>query len=70
MNIGQPDIESPQIFLDKVKEFNLKTIAYEKSDGYQPLKDSWLKYYFRLGLTVNDDELLVESTPPPPLSIL
>ncbi len=61
LNIGQPDIASPQIFLDKVKEFNQKTIAYEKSDGYQPLKDSIRKYYAKIGLAIEDSDLLVTS---------
>ncbi len=33
LNIGQPDIKSPEIFLKKVKEFNEETVAYEKSEG-------------------------------------
>jgi aspartate aminotransferase len=61
LNIGQPDIASPKIFLDKVKEFNLKTIAYEKSDGYQPLKDSIRKYYVKMGSPIDDQDLLVTS---------
>ncbi len=50
LNIGQPDIESPKIFLQKVKEFNEKVVAYEKSDGNELFKQSLWQYYRRLGL--------------------
>ncbi|OIN88149.1 aspartate aminotransferase [Candidatus Beckwithbacteria bacterium CG1_02_47_37] len=59
LNIGQPDIASPQIFLDKVKEFNQKTVAYEKSDGSEELKSSLLKYYRGLGISLTTEDLLV-----------
>lgn len=59
LNIGQPDIESPEIFLKKVKAFNQKTVAYEKSDGNEDLKHSLLQYYRRLGLSLQSEDLLV-----------
>ncbi len=59
LNIGQPDIASPEIFLKKVKEFDQKTIVYEKSDGSEPLKRSLLKYYRGLGISLKTEELLV-----------
>ncbi|MCX6816531.1 MAG: pyridoxal phosphate-dependent aminotransferase [Candidatus Beckwithbacteria bacterium] len=61
LNIGQPDIESPEIFLQKVKEFNQKTVAYEKSDGSEALKLSLVKYYQKLGLEIKDEDLVVTS---------
>jgi len=59
LNSGQPDIKSPAIFLRKVKDVSLKTVAYEKSDGHQPLKDSLLKYYRKTGIKFADRDLMV-----------
>lgn len=59
LNIGQPDIPSPRIFLDKVRQFNQATVAYEKSDGTAELKASQIKYYRRLGVKLNDQDLVI-----------
>lgn len=61
LNIGQPDIASPAIFLKKIKEFDQTTVAYEKSDGSAALKQSQRKYYRRLGIELSDRDLLITS---------
>lgn len=61
LNIGQPDIESPKIFLQKVKEFNEKVVVYEKSDGSELFKQSLWQYYRRLGLQIKTDDIIVTS---------
>ena len=33
LNIGQPDIKTPQIALDAVKNNKLKTLSYARSEG-------------------------------------
>ncbi|MDZ4229248.1 MAG: pyridoxal phosphate-dependent aminotransferase, partial [Patescibacteria group bacterium] len=58
LNIGQPDIASPDIFLTKVKEFDQKVIAYENSDGTDAFKLSLLKYYQQFNLPVNLDDIV------------
>jgi len=59
LNIGQPDIESPKVFLKKVREFNQKVIGYEKSDGAEALKDSLVRYYRKLNLNINREDMVV-----------
>ena len=59
LNIGQPDIASPEIFLKKIKEYNQKTVVYEKSDGTDAFKQSLLTYYHRLKLEVNLEDIVV-----------
>ncbi|MDZ4229079.1 MAG: pyridoxal phosphate-dependent aminotransferase, partial [Patescibacteria group bacterium] len=58
LNIGQPDIASPDIFLTKVKEFDQKVVAYENSDGTDAFKLSLLKYYQQFNLPVNLDDIV------------
>ena len=53
LNIGQPDIASPEIFLKKIKEFNEPVVFYERSDGTEAFKQSLLHYYRRLNLNVD-----------------
>lgn len=59
LNIGQPDIASPRIFLDKVKEFNQTTVVYERSDGTVEFKQSLVDYYQKLGLNIVADDIVV-----------
>ena len=59
LNIGQPDIASPKLFLDGVKKFSDKIVAYEKSDGNEDLKQSLIKYHRRLGVKFVSSDLVV-----------
>ena len=52
LNIGQPDIESPQEALDAVKNNNLKVVAYAKSGGNDSLREGLARYYQRIGINV------------------
>lgn len=58
LNIGQPDIASPEIFLKKIKEFNEPVVFYERSDGTEGFKQSLLHYYRRLNLSVELAEIV------------
>ena len=59
LNIGQPDIKSPALFLKGIKQFNQPVVAYEKSDGNEDLKQSLIKYHRRLGVKFMSSDLVV-----------
>ena len=44
LNIGQPDIESPQEFFDGLHLFNQRVVAYDQSQGNENLCAAWSKY--------------------------
>ena len=52
LNIGQPDIESPQEALDAVKNNQLKDVAYAKSGGNDSLREGVARYYQGIGINV------------------
>ena len=52
LNIGQPDIESPQEALDAVKNNHLKVVAYAKSGGNDSLREGVARYYQGIGINV------------------
>ena len=58
LNIGQPDIASPEIFLKKIKEFNEPVVFYERSDGTEGFKNSLFNYYRRLNLSVKLEDIV------------
>jgi len=58
LNIGQPDIESPKIFLKKLKSYKEKTIAYDQSGGNENFKKSLCHYYQSTGIKIGPQEMI------------
>jgi aspartate aminotransferase len=58
LNIGQPDIETPQVFFDAVKNFGEKVLAYAPSPGVETYLEAARDYYTGLGYPVTCDEIL------------
>lgn len=52
LNIGQPDIESPEEALNAVKSNQLKVVEYAKSGGNDSLREGLAKYYQGIGIDV------------------
>ncbi|NMC63311.1 MAG: aminotransferase class I/II-fold pyridoxal phosphate-dependent enzyme, partial [SAR324 cluster bacterium] len=44
LNIGQPDIKSPQEFFEGLQKFSNDVIAYEQSKGNETLCQAWSSY--------------------------
>jgi len=59
INIGQPDIETPMLFFDAVKDFKQKVLSYCDSQGIDPLIKSNIEYYKSIGIDFSEDELLI-----------
>ena len=59
LNIGQPDIETPQVALEAVKNFSSQVVEYSHSAGFESYRKGLASYYQSLGMDVNFDELMV-----------
>lgn len=59
LNIGQPDIESPEAFWKAVSSTSIPTLAYSHSAGIAPLREAVSKDYRSLGIEVNASNVLV-----------
>ena len=59
LNIGQPDIETPKIALDALKNINLKVIEYSHSAGILSFRGKLCKYYEENNIHVTPDEIIV-----------
>ncbi len=59
LNIGQPDIETPQIALNAVKNNKLDYIAYSHSAGIESYRKKLAEYYHRYNIDVDHNEILV-----------
>ena len=58
LNIGQPDIETPEVFFDAVKNFGEKVLAYAPSPGVETYLEATRDYYTGLGYPVTCDDIL------------
>lgn len=59
LNIGQPDIPTPEIALDAVKNITQKVIEYSHSAGNESYRKGLAKYYQSVGIDVDHTEMLI-----------
>lgn len=59
LNIGQPDIKTPQIALDAIKNNNLEVLAYSRSEGSEEYRTKIAAYYSKHNVNVNHDDIIV-----------
>lgn len=59
LNIGQPDIKSPQIAMDAVTLHHLDILAYTRSEGSEGYRKKISAYYHKQNIPVEHDEIIV-----------
>ena len=59
LNIGQPDIETPDTFLNAVKNFDQHVVEYSHSAGIESYRKKLAAYYGKHGIHVNHQQILV-----------
>lgn len=59
LNIGQPDIPTPECGLEAVRNIKRKTLEYSPSQGYIGLRQELAKYYLKYGIEISPDEIIV-----------
>lgn len=59
LNIGQPDIKTPQIALDAVKIHSLDILAYTRSEGSENYRTKIANYYAKNNINVTHNDIIV-----------
>ena len=59
LNIGQPDIETPQLMLDAVRHSDFKILDYGHSAGNESYRRKLVKYYKSVGVDVDYKQILI-----------
>ena len=59
LNIGQPDIETPQAALNAVKENDIKVLSYARSEGSEAYRKKLSKYYRQNNIDVTEKDIIV-----------
>ena len=61
LNIGQPDLPTPQVGLDALKNVNRKILEYSPSQGYLSLREKMVEYYAKYDIKVTADDIIITS---------
>ncbi len=59
LNIGQPDIETPEVALNAVRNYDHKVIEYSHSAGMLSLRERLTDYYKTVNIDLTPDQIIV-----------
>lgn len=58
LNIGQPDIKTPQVALDAVKNNTIEVLSYARSEGSEIYREKLSKYYQKNDIHINANNII------------
>ena len=61
LNIGQPDIKTPDCALEAVRGVQREILEYSPSQGYKSLRTKLVSYYAEYGIDLSPDEIIITS---------
>lgn len=70
LNIGQPDIKTPEMYFDAVHEFHKPTLAYAPSPGLPVMVKAVQDYYEKIGVGLKEEDILITTGGSEALQIL
>ena len=59
LNIGQPDIKTPELALDAIHNFSNKVVEYSHSAGFESYRKGLASYYQNLAIDVDYNDVMV-----------
>ncbi|MGJ8760247.1 MULTISPECIES: pyridoxal phosphate-dependent aminotransferase [unclassified Polaribacter] len=59
LNIGQPDIKTPQVALDAVKNNTITTLSYARSEGSEEYRNKLVSYYKKHQVNVTANNIVI-----------
>ena len=59
LNIGQPDIKTPECALEAVRKLDRSILEYSPSQGYAGLRTKMVSYYASYGIDLSPDEIII-----------
>lgn len=59
LNIGQPDIETPEVALNAIKNLDLKVLEYSHSAGNESYRKGLAEYYSKISAGITHEEVMV-----------
>ncbi len=59
LNIGQPDIETPEPILDAVRQSNFKVLEYSHSAGNESYRKKLVQYYAKTDINITHEQIII-----------
>ncbi len=59
LNIGQPDIQTPDVALEAIHNFSSKVVEYSHSAGFESYRKGLALYYQKLGIELDYQDLII-----------
>ena len=59
LNIGQPDLPTPQVALDAIKNIDIKVLEYSPSDGNKSYREKLVGYYKKHNINLTADDIII-----------
>lgn len=59
LNIGQPDIETPKLIRDAIKNYEYKVLEYSHSAGNESYRKKLVNYYKSVGIDVTFNQIII-----------
>ena len=59
LNIGQPDLESPEVAIEAIRNIDRKILEYSPSDGFLSLREKLVGYYDQYQIKLKADDIIV-----------
>ncbi|MFD2828644.1 pyridoxal phosphate-dependent aminotransferase [Leeuwenhoekiella polynyae] len=61
LNIGQPDIKTPQTALDAVKKADIEVLSYSHSAGFLSYREKLAAYYGKQGIAIEPSDIIIST---------
>jgi aspartate aminotransferase len=58
LNIGQPDIKTPEVAMNAVRNFDVKVLEYSHSAGFESYRSKLAQFYTNQGLPIVEDIII------------
>src|SRR5690606_17467852 len=59
LNIGQPDIKTPEVAIEAVKNADIKVLEYSHSAGFESYRNKLAAFYQNVGLPVESQDVII-----------
>ena len=61
LNIGQPDLPTPQVAIDAIRNIDRKVLEYSPSAGYGSYREKLVGYYDKFNIKLTADDIIITS---------
>lgn len=59
LNIGQPDLATPQVAIDAIRNIDRKILEYSPSEGIRSYREKLVHYYQKYNIDITADDIII-----------